>query len=324
MKTEQGSWYQFLVVVLPLVGAIAAISYAYDWSEVIREDTQEFLYRFEPTVPEGYVVVSDPLEVSVTFRGSERARGALANETIRVIRPDEAINKTGEHVIQIPQPPKPAGLDVVGMVPAVASVEIDTLDAREVKVSAEVVGEVAPNHRVGTITVSPEVLTVRVPSRSESTAALSTLPVSVAGRDRTTTISDVGVDLPDLYSLPSSSRTTVSVTVEIVPIREQRLFDPIPIEIYDPPEGYTVSVHPAYIALQVDVPVDREPIGEVRAVINAARIARTSEGEIAEGFHSGYEVELTGLPADIEGAVARPEKVTLEVRKIVIASDDER
>lgn len=316
MNSEKNSrWYRAAMYVIPILAAFAAIGKAYDWSNVIREDTQEFLYRFEPAVPEGYVVVSDPVDVSVTLKGSATRREALANETMRVIRPEDAINKTGKHQIQIPHPTDVRGMKVIEIDPASVSVEIDSLVARELKVNAEIVGEAAPNYRVGSVTVSPEVLTVRAPSRSELTTALNTLPVSVNGYDKTTTIDDIAVELPEHYSFPSSGRTTVSVTVEVLPIREQRLLDPIKIEVENPPAGYTVTVHPAFVAVQVDVPVDREPIGAVRARVDASRIARTSADDIAEGFHSGHALELIGVPSDIEDALTRPDKITLEVRK---------
>lgn len=321
-------WYQrsgFLRV-FSFIAAVVLIATTYSWADLIKQSEQEFVYYFQPKAAPGYVVISDPVEVRVTFRGSERAREELASETRREITHAlEALPKgkgepsVREHSVRIPEPDENSRLTFVRMDPETVSVQVDESVTLDVKIRPVQQAEPAAGYHVRAITADPESVSLRLPrSFAPAVVEISTVPVSIRNLDANSTFENVALDLPNFIVLDDSEPETVTVKVEIVPEREIRLLDPVLVEVRGVPRGYEVTAQPSYISIQAQVPKEREGgrVKDMHARVDAKNLPRDESGAIIEGQHPGFEVKLDGLPSWAANVQIRPESVSLTVTEI--------
>lgn len=316
-------WYQrpLFLQVFSVVAALVLITTTYKWSDLIHESEQEFEYFFQPKAAPGYVVISEPVKVRVTFKGSERARQALARITRREIRPvDAGLIELGENSVRIPPPDAGPRLTFVRLSPEMASVQIDAEVTRNVKIRPIVQGEASAGYQVRDVVVEPAEIAVRIPSSFAQLVEIPTLPVSIRNLDSDATFAKVQVDLPEFTAVSVPGTETVTVKVQVVPVREIRLLEPLKVELRGAPRGYTVSVQPDFISVQTQLPQDLElsarELRGIRAEVIVGSLPLNAEGMIIEGTYL-REVELKDVPKIAESVQWLPRQVSLEVRAIV-------
>lgn len=329
-------WYQrpAFLGFFSFIVAVVLVATTYSWSDLIKQSEQEFVYYYLPKASEGNVVISEPVEVRVIFRGSQRAREELAKETRReIVHEMDEIATLGENSVQIPEPVESSRLTFVRMTPETATVLVDSLtDWQSVVVRADLRGEPAQHHkedgwRVGASREAlllseasasdrsnhdPFTVQVRRPSSFDPLVEISTFPVSIQGLNESRIFEEVELDRPEHTFVKGSNK--VAVQVKVIPVEETRLFDPVKVELRNVPRGYTVTADPSFISVQALAPVTRTEVPQLTVEIDVRNhLTRDENDAYVEGAYENIEVKLKGLPRWATAPQQRPEKITLHV-----------
>lgn len=144
----------------------------------------------------------------------------------------------------------PTGITVVQVSPATLSLTFETSAVRTVPVVPDIDDEPAPGYEVAHVTADPATVEVSGPSSAvNSVTEATTEPVSVRGATKPV-IDTVTVGVPDSIVRLRSSRSAI-VTVDIRPVRIERVITNVPVTFRSAAAGTLATSHPAEVAVRV-------------------------------------------------------------------------
>lgn len=190
-------------------------------------------------------------EVNVTLRGPRsimqemRSRNLSLPVDLSKAEPDTVVINTDSLPL-----PLPSGLAVLRMQPASITLSIDQLVQKQIPVTAETEGKVAPGYELKDIVLSPDKIPVSGPKALlERQQALRTYAISVEGLTHSVT-TPVHLNLsPELASL--IGETTVAAKIAVKEKIAEKIIHNIPVLIRDA-EG-PVTLKPDVISVFVSI-----------------------------------------------------------------------
>jgi YbbR domain-containing protein len=198
----------------------------------------------------------------------------------------------------------PYGVAVAQVTPAAVPLTFEPSLSRTVPVVPVVDGEPASGYRVGRILSTPEQVAIAGPnSHVVGIASATTEPISVAGAtgpvtDRVT----VGVTNELVRLDPPQS---AQVTVEILPVAEDKRLGSVPIEPRGLPHGRSANVEPAHVAITVrGAPARLAPLTTIAGFVDVSGVAP-----------GRYTLPVKTDPvADVQVASIEPATVIVRIR----------
>jgi YbbR domain-containing protein len=251
------------------------------------------------------LMLSPPDSVEVRLRGPSGTIGRLLpGEVVAVLDLTAARPGTRLFHLLADEVRVPYGVAVAQVNPAAVSLMFEPSATRVVPVLPVVDGEPAAGYRVGRIVSTPEQVRIVGPSSHVGgVASATTEPVSVAGA--TANVVDrvvIGV-ANELVRLDQPQNATV--TVEIVPLSEDKRLEDVPVAARGLAEGRAVRIEPAAVAV-----VLRGPRARLSALTTAtAYVDVTGMGP----GRSDLPVKIDPI-ADVEAAAIQPATVAVRIR----------
>lgn len=251
------------------------------------------------------LMASPPEAVEVRLRGPSGSIGRLTpGEVVAVLDLTAARSGTRLFHLLTDEVRVPYGVSVAQVNPAAVPLTFEPSLGRTVPVVPVVDGEPASGYRVGRIQSSPEQVTIVGPtSHVVGIASATTEPVSVAGAsgnvsDRVT----VGVTNELVRLDPPQS---AQVTVEILPVAENKRLGSVPIEPRGLPRGRSANVEPAHCAVVLrGAPARLAPVITVTGFVDVSGVAP-----------GRYTLPVKTDPvADVQVASIEPATVTVRIR----------
>jgi YbbR domain-containing protein len=180
-------------------------------------------------LPAGKVLPgNERLQAQVTIRGPSfvLSRIPAAPPVFRVSASDVVEGKVQLRRNELALPPY---VDIVSIQPAELKLHLDDLVELKVAVKAPLLGPVATEHRVESVVVDPESVTLRgAKGAIGGISAIQTEPVDVRELKKTVT-RGVPLRLPE--GILGSSVNEVSVEVRIAPVETRRELERMPVEV---------------------------------------------------------------------------------------------
>lgn len=137
------------------------------------------------TRPGVTVMQQEPTMVDVMIRGTRNDMRQVSRDDLSVVLDLSRVDKTGEFVERLgPATVRhPRWVQPIEVIPARATVVIDQIAARSVRVEPQFVHEPAPGYRLQRVEVNPESVRVIGPEqRLQELHTIVTLPVELSGR----------------------------------------------------------------------------------------------------------------------------------------------
>lgn len=251
------------------------------------------------------LMASPPDTVEVRLRGPSGSIGRLQpGEVVAVLDLTAARPGTRLFHLLTDEVRVPYGVSVAQVAPSAVPLTFEPSLGRTVPVVPVVDGEPASGYRVGRIQSLPEQVTIVGPtSHVVGIASATTEPISVAGAagnvtDRVT----VGVTNELVRLDPPQS---AQVTVEILPVAEDKRLGSVPIEPRGLPRGRSANVEPALCAVVLrGAPARLAPLTTVTGFVDVSGVAP-----------GRYTLPVKTDPvADVQVASIEPATVTVRIR----------
>jgi hypothetical protein len=260
-------------------------------------------------VPEGLELVNDPPEtVEVRVRGTSSVLARLLpSEVVGVLNLAPARPGTRLFHLLTDEVRVPYGVQVAQVTPATIPLSFERSGSRIVPVVPAVEGDPAPGYVAGRITSVPAVVEVVGPvSLLGDLKTATTEPVSIdrAARPVTDTVT-VGVANDNLRLREPISAV---VTVEIAPVKAERVLAAVPVRTTNVPTGRSATVAPDAVRLIVRGPKDR-----VDALLESTLEPHVDLTGLQPGRMT-LPVKVTAAAPDIEVVRIEPESVRVTIK----------
>jgi YbbR domain-containing protein len=251
------------------------------------------------------LVESPPDTVEVRLRGPSGAIGRLMpGEVVAVL--DLTAARPGSRLFHLlaDEVRVPYGVAVSQVNPAAVSLNFEPAASRVVPVVPVVDGEPAAGYRIGRILSSPEQVRIVGPkSHVVGITSATTEPVSV--QDATSNVVDrvvIGV-ANTLVRLEQPQNATVSV--EIVPVPEDKRFDKVPVAARGLGAGRSATIEPPAVTV-----ILRGPRGRLAPLTTA-----TAYVDVTGMAPGRFDLPVKLDPvADVEPAAIQPATVAVRIR----------
>jgi YbbR domain-containing protein len=251
------------------------------------------------------LMASPPDSVEIRLRGPSGTIGRLMpGEVVAVLDLTPARSGTRLFHLLADEVRVPYGVTVSQVNPAAVPLTFEPSTKRTVPVVPVVDGEPAPGFRVGRILASPEQVAIVGPtSHVVGIPSATTEPVSVAGAaavvvDRVT----IGV-ANELVRLDQPQ--SANVTVEIIPIAEDKRLERVPVQARGLATGHAVTIEPASVVVVLRGARARlAPLTTATAYVDVTGVA-------AGRYSLPVKVEPI---ADIQVAAIEPATVAVRIR----------
>jgi YbbR domain-containing protein len=269
------------------------------------ERTMRVPLEYHNMPPQLELMASPPDSVEVRLRGSSGTIGRLMpGEVVAVLDLTPARPGTRLFHLLADEVRVPYGVTVSQVNPAAVPRTFEPSTRRTVPVVPMVDGEPALGFRVGRIASSPEQVAIVGPtSHVVGVTSATTEPVSVAGA--TTTVVDrvtIGVN-NELVRLDQPQSANVSV--EIVPIAEDKRLERVPVQARGLPTGHAVTIEPASVVVVLRGARARlAPLTTATAYVDVTGVA---------AGRANLPVKVEPI-ADIEVAAVEPATVAVRIR----------
>jgi YbbR domain-containing protein len=251
------------------------------------------------------LMASPPDTVEVRLRGPSGTIGRLMpGEVVAAVDLTPARAGTRLFHLLADEVRVPYGVSVSQVNPAAIPLTFEPSTRRTVPVVPVVDGEPAPGFRIGRIIASPEQVVVVGPtSHVVNVGSATTEPVSVAGA--TGTVVDrvtIGVN-NELVRLDQPQ--SANVTVEVVPIAEDKRLEKVPVQARGLATGLDVRMEPATVTVVLrGLRTRLEPLTTATAFVDVTGVAA-----------GRYTLPLKVEPiADVQVAAIEPATVVVRIR----------
>jgi YbbR domain-containing protein len=231
------------------------------WFFVVSEEKSEIAISVPieiVNVPSGLIIANDiPPALDVRLYGPRSLIRAMATQRLsKVINLDGA--SAGNITLHIVSDSLPVlgGVRVIRIQPSSVEIVLETIQRKELPVSAPITGTVALDYEMGAVEVTPSrVLLVGPSSQMKDMTEVLTLPVDLSGATNTFS-KRVELDLHDL-TVASGQVEAVQVKVHVDPIQGTRRVADVPVHLSTTvtgvswtPKTVTVVVRGARIGLR--------------------------------------------------------------------------
>ena len=283
-----------------------------------RDETEVFFVPVNTTMAADQVMMSDLVEkLSVSIRGKRSSLQSFREKALPVVEIDIKDANDGVFHFRPELIKMPPGLDIVSINPPTMKVEFDVLSKTFASVVVPpMMGELPQGYKMVSLTVQPsKVEAIGPSSRLDGTFAL-TEAIQIDGRTETL--------LKELRLRDVSARgvefkpNKVQATVVIEPIKIERLFESLSIEVRD--TRYDVRVEPPVVNVTLmGAPSELDSVeGQaITPVLDASDLDSKSTGSWKK------KVEIDNLPPGIEVKSVSPAYVRLTTLEPTKATDPE-
>jgi YbbR domain-containing protein len=251
------------------------------------------------------LMASPPDTVEVRLRGPSGTIGRLMpGEVVAAVDLTPARSGTRLFHLLADEVRVPYGVSVSQVNPAAIPLTFEPSTRRTVPVLPVVDGEPAPGFRIGRIIASPEQVVVVGPtSHVVSVGSATTEPVSVAGA--TGTVVDrvtIGVN-NELVRLDQPQ--SANVTVEVVPIAEDKRLEKVPVQARGLATGLDVRMEPATVTVVLrGLRTRLEPLTTATAFVDVTGVT---------AGRSTLPLKVEPI-ADVQVAAIEPATVVVRIR----------
>ncbi len=206
-------------------------------------------------IPEKAVVVSEvPSNLSVLVQGPRTLLRTLSGRDIRRTVDLKGVGIGWTTIRILPDSvPIPRGVEVIRVTPATLDLKLEPLREVNLRVVAQLTGEVARGYRVEAVSIEPPKVLLRGgESDVLGLSEVRTRPVSVA-QAATDLEEKVGLELEGLH-LVSISPAKVSVKVKVVPLQMERTIENVAVRAAQ--QETSLEVEPKEVRVMVKGPLN--------------------------------------------------------------------
>ena len=231
--------------------SLAAAVVAWVYVQGGEEQVVRLRARLVWELPAGLVPVEPPVqEVTLDVRGT-RAATRRAHERDLSIALDASALDVGRHDIVVEGLPVEglgASIAMVNVLPARIRLELDELAQRKVAVVPVQVGETAPGYAVGSIDLSPAVVTVEGPRAIvEALREVSTAPIDISGLRADEELL-VPLELPRGV-FRADGAEVLRANVSVAPNLEREVLAAVPVSVWGQP-GWRTNTPTVAVTLE--------------------------------------------------------------------------